>query len=142
MVSRRRGWISWSWILISWSWISWRYAPGYGTLREHKDIFFSLVRASKEWKVDKLILTANTDWEGLARSAATGHIDEVWLPNYHGMEIEKAKKEDVRAVWEIVERFIPFDMGVDIVVGGSRAGEHDPKTTWEEAYQNLLKNIC
>ena len=61
----------------------------------------------------------------------------------------KAKKEDVKAVWEIAEKLMqesnPFDYhhadnNDGIVVGGGR-GE-DPKTTWEEAYEILLKKIC
>ena len=56
--------------------------------------------------------------------------------------MKRPKKEDVKAVWEIAEMFNPFIFinGERIVIGGGR-GEA-PKTTWEEAYENQLKNIC
>ena len=77
----------------------------------------------------------------MARSAATGQIGTVRFPIYKG-NMKRAKKEDVKAVWEIAERFNPFIYinAERIVIGGGR-GE-DPKTTWEEAYENQLKHIC
>ena len=48
-----------------------------------------------------------------------------------------------KAVWKIAKKLKkasnPFDLS-GIEIGGSR-GE-DPKTTWEEAYETLLKEIC
>ena len=59
-------------------------------------------------------------------------------------------KEDVkyvRAVWEIAEKLevVVYDHDQDLTgtliqIRGGR-GE-DPKTTWEEAYETVLNNIC
>ena len=114
-----------------------------------RDIFFSLARASKEWKVHEVhfhprmqngenIWPENLD---LAAFAGTGHIGTVrfWFPILNGT-MKRAKKEDVKALWEIAEKFRFKDLG--IVSGGGRAREEDPKTSWEEAYENQLHNIC
>ena len=119
-------------------------AVGHWSLREDQEIFFSLVRASKEWKVHKVILNPRQQngefWAALARSAGTGHIGTVQFPIYKA-KIKRVKKEDVRAVWEIAERFRSV-IEERIEIGGGRATEEDPKTTWEEAYENQLKKIC
>ena len=57
---------------------------------------------------------------------------------------EKICKEDVKKVWEIVEK---FEVDVtdedwnsrDVQIGGGRGEE--PKTSWEEAYKTLFDNI-
>ena len=54
--------------------------------------------------------------------------------------MKRAKKEDVKALWEIAEKFRFKDLG--IVSGGGRAREEGSKTSWEEAYENQLQNIC
>ena len=43
----------------------------------------------------------------------------------------------VKAVWEISEEVQVEDRPP---IGGGRG--RDPKITWEEAYETLLKNIC
>ena len=71
-------------------------------------------------------------------------------------EMQKANKNDVKAVWEIVKVLEvevedpswTFEEAFDNLVlessefslGGGR-GE-DPSTTWEKVYEDLLKNIC
>ena len=111
-----------------------------------RDIFFSLARASKEWKVHKVhflprlkngmnIWPENLD---LAAFAGIGHIGTVrfWFPILDGT-MQRAKKEDVMALWEVAEKF-KFN-NLRIVKGGGRARE---ETSWEEAYENQLHKIC
>ena len=120
-----------------------------GVQNTMRDIFFSLARASKEWKVREVhfhprmqngenIWPENLD---LAAFAGSGHIGTVrfWFPILNGT-MKRAKKEDVKALWEIAEKFRFKDLG--IVSGGGRAREEDSKTSWEEAYENQLHNIC
>ena len=110
-----------------------------------RDNFFSLVRASKEWKVHEVLIFPRRqnrngkliDWAALAGIAGTGHIGTVHFRFYE----KRAKKEDVKAVWEIAEKFKFFD-GIFREIGGGRAKEEDPKTSWEEAYENHLHQIC
>ena len=77
----------------------------------------------------------------MAAFAGSGHIGTVrfWFPILNGT-MKRAKKEDVKALWEIAEKFRFKDLG--IVSGGGRAREEDSKTSWEEAYENHLYNIC
>ena len=95
------------------------------------DIFLPLVRASKEWKVQKVFLFTDEDWAGLAKNAGTGHIGTVVFDPFGE---EKIKRENVKAIWEIAERV----WAREIEIGGGR--REDPKTTWEEACEEL-KNI-
>ena len=110
-----------------------------------QDIFFSLVRASKEWVVEEMYTNTFVDcnWTELARSAATGHIGtlKVFRGRMQEEGREEARKEDIKAVWEISEKLKkvsnPFSyVGIVSEIGGGR-GE-DPKITWEEAYQALF----
>ena len=110
-----------------------------------QDIFFSLVRASKEWVVEEMYTNTFVDcnWTELARSAATGHIGTLEVIRGRMQEggREEARKEDIKAVWEISEKLKkvsnPFSyVGIVSEIGGGR-GE-DPKITWEEAYQALF----
>ena len=57
----------------------------------------------------------------------------------------RISKEVVKAVWEIAETLevsvIDGDYpGTLVRIGGGRGEE--PKTTWEEAYETVLNNIC
>ena len=98
-------------------------------------IFLSLVRACKEWKVlGKLFTGTYFDWTELARSAATGHIRTLMILNVREV-IQKTRKEDLKAVWEIAEMLELVGIGDEIAMGGGRWG--DPKTSWEKAYQTL-----
>ena len=74
------------------------------------------------------------DWAGLAGSAGTGHIGTVLFDE----KMKSAKKEDVKAIWEIAEKFLGIRGFWGIEIGGGR--REDPKTTWEEACEEL-KNI-
>ena len=122
----------------------------------------SLLKASEGWKIQTLsicldqfflakgfLYSYGVIWMALARNAVSGQIGTMKFPIYKG-RAEKTNKEDVkhvRAVWEITEKFEVdvFDQGQNflgtlIQIGGGR-GE-DPKTTWEEAYETVLNNIC
>ena len=111
-----------------------------------RDIFFSMARASKEWKVHKVhflpdLRNGENVWpENLDSTvfARTGHIGTVkfWFPILNGT-MKRAKKEDVKALWQIAEKF-DFQ---GLKIGGGRDRE-DPKTSWEEAYENHLHQIC
>ena len=121
-----------------------------------------LLKASEVWKIQTLSINLNhlnlakgfsysygVIWMALARNAVSGQIGTMKFPIYKG-GAEKTNKEDVkhvRAVWEISEKFEVkvFNQGQNfpgtlIQIGGGR-GE-DPKTTWEEAYETVLNNIC
>ena len=61
--------------------------------------------------------------------------------------MKRPKKGNVKAVWEITEKLKQCDWkssgnfdDVGIAIGGGRGKA--PKTTWEEAYENLFMNIC
>ena len=116
----------------------------------------SLLKASKEWKIETLSigLAIQTGfshphariWRALARSAATGHIGSIkFRVNKGNAEDKQGHKENVKAVWEIAEKLevvvIDNDFpGTLTLIGGGRGEE--PKTTWEEAYETVLNNIC
>ena len=105
-----------------------------------QDIFFSLVRASKEWVVEKMHIDPFVDcnWTELARSAAAGHIGT--LEVFRG-RMQEARKEDIKAVWEISEKLKNISNPFVLVGGVSEIGGgrgEDPKITWEEAYQALF----
>ena len=116
--------------------------------------FFSLLKSSKDWKIQTLTLSPlfQEDWTALGNSAPAGHIGTLKLTIYKGSE-EKVCKEDVKKVWEIVEKLevkvydedwedTPFGLlrPTHVLIGGGRGEE--PKTSWEEAYENLLNIIC
>ena len=112
------------------------------------DTCLSLLKASEEWKIQTLSATwqgfSNSGgdiWTELARNAASGHIGTMKFLIYKGMTA-RTSKEDMKAVWEIAETLEVevIDRGTLIRIGGGR-GE-DPKTTWEEAYDTVLNNIC
>ena len=75
-----------------------------------KDVFVSLLKASKEWTVQSLTIgllgndQSNEElWTTLAKKAGCGHIGKlVLLINIE--EEATANKEDVRVVWEITEK--------------------------------------
>ena len=104
-----------------------------------QEAVFSLMKASKEWKVEDLFLNCallgddSTCWAALARYAGTGHIGTLLIYK-DNMARARARMEDVKAVWEIAEKLNLgyYDVNGGIVIGGGW-GE-DPKTTWEEAY--------
>ena len=83
-------------------------------------------------------------------SPFTFHSSEISRPScigYYQGEIKRPKKENVKAVWEITEKLKQCDWessgnfdDVGIAIGGGRGKAS--KTTWEEAYENLFKNIC
>ena len=115
----------------------------------HQDTSLSLLKASEEWKIQTVLVSplsySHGDiWTVLARSAATGHIGNMKF-RFNKGKTGRSSKEDVRAVWEIAETFevevIDGDYpGTLIRIGGGRGEE--PKTTWEEAYETVLNNIC
>ena len=119
------------------------------------DVFISLVKASKKWTVESLTIgqlgngyPSNEEiLTTLAKRAGHGQIGKLMvLLNIE--EVAMANKEDVKAVWEITEK-----MGVEFYTmsneelvltrrcAGGR-GVDDPKTTWEDVYQDVLKKIC
>ena len=111
------------------------------------DSFFSLLKASKSWEIQTLSTSGfHTSWAGLAKVAATGQIGtlEFDIVTFF-VKIRPPSKEDVKAVWEIAEKFkaviIDNDERVSRVQieGGKGA---DPKMTWEDAYKTLLKQLC
>ena len=78
----------------------------FSSLKKHQadtDSIFSLMKASKEWKVEEVYLYIkpaslsddSTFWAALARNAGTGHIGT--LIEYKE-NMQKARKEDVKAV--------------------------------------------
>ena len=111
------------------------------------DTCLSLLKASEEWKIQTLSFRLSFSnsggdiWTELARKAASGHIGTMKFRIYKGMTA-RTSKEDMKAVWEIAETLEVevIDRGTLIRIGGGR-GE-DPKTTWEEAYDTVLNNIC
>ena len=106
--------------------------------------FFSLLESSKEWKIQKLdFCLCQEYWTALARSAPAGHIGTMKLSLHKGSG-EKICKEDLKKVWEIVEKFevdiVDEDWNsTDVLIGGGRGEES--KTSWEEAYKTLFHNI-
>ena len=80
----------------------------------------------------------------LTKCAAKGHIGRVkfYIPFLHALA--RPNMKFVKAVWEISEEVQVVDrhrfIGGRPPTGGGRG--RDPKITWEEAYETLLKNIC
>ena len=130
--------------------------PSIGMPSE-QNTFLSLVKSCKEWKVQKLYINtmyADINWAKLARSASTGHIGKLEIGiRKGGLQNSGKREEDLKAVWEIAERLeIVWGGSTDWVrVGGGRQGLEEPwrryllpslrnpRTTWEEAYQALLR---
>ena len=124
------------------------------------DVFISLLIASKEWTVQSIsiglssaldrpmdILCSDEIWRTLVRKACCGKIGTLVL--LVNIEEEAMKnKEDVKKVWEITENLEVefYTMSNGELVSTSRCGGGgkgvDPKTTWEEIYQDVLKKIC
>ena len=83
-------------------------------------------------------------WAELARQATSGYICTMKFPIHKGEE--RASKQDVKTVWEIVEKVkVEMTNGKNqnwfVQIGGGKGKE--PKTTWEEAYyEALLESIC
>ena len=133
--------------------------------------FISLVKASKEWTVQSLVIGANRmdlvdhgllddnegnegndppfteeSWTAMARKANCGQIGKlVLLMNLE--ETATAKEEDVKAVWEITEKLEVefYKMSNEELVITNRYGGArglDAKTTWEEVFQGGLNRIC
>ena len=81
-------------------------------------------------------------WAGLANVAATGHIGtlEFEIVSFF-VKRQPPSKEDVKAVWDIAEKFMAVIFNDDLelvsrvqIQGGKGA---DPKMTWEDAYKTL-----
>ena len=112
---------------------------------QEQDVFWYLVESSKEWKVHDLSINLTSwleesPWTRLARSATTGHIGTLQFLIHQG-KMEKASKEEVKSVWEMAEQVVAYPFANQrVVIRGGRV--QDSKTTWEEAYQTLLKYIC
>ena len=86
-------------------------------------------------------------WKVLAKKANCGQIGKLILL-VDIEEVVTVGKEDLKAVWEITEKmeaeFYTMSNEEQILTrtyGGGR-GVHEPKATWEEVYQDVLKNIC
>ena len=114
------------------------------------ELFFSLVNESKVWRIQMLAIYPDKgsypleySWTALARISSNGHICTLFFPTIMGMGRAAAgKKKDVQLVWEIMEKLtiklFPGNNWKNI--GGGR--KEDPKTTWEEAYEDGLNLIC
>ena len=111
---------------------------------EKGDVLISLVEASKEWTIQTLRIYVwyfgNFEgWTDLTKNPAKGHIGRIVFqcsqPPQHCTA--RPKMEHVKAAWEMSEEVQVEDSPP---IGGGRGG--DPKITWEEAYQTLLKYIC
>ena len=113
------------------------------------------MKASKEWTVQSITigllgsdhcLSSGEVWRTLAEKAGCGQIGTlVLLVNIE--EVGTANKEDVKLVWEISEKLeVEFYTmsNEELVLTSRRAGGRgmDPKTTWEEVFQDVLKKIC
>ena len=115
------------------------------------EVFVSLVKASKEWIVQSITIgllgsDSNEEiWRTLAKKAGCGQIGKlVLLVNTE--EVATVNEEDVKEVWKISERLEVefYSMSNEELILSSRcAGGRgaDPKTTWEEVYQDVLKKI-
>ena len=118
------------------------------------DIFLTLMKASKEWIVQSLtvglmgnVLINEEIWKVLVKSSNCGQIGKLILL----VDIEEVSivgEEDLKAVWEITEKLVVefYTMSNEEQIltrtyGGGR-GVQEPKATWEEVYQDVLKNIC
>ena len=119
------------------------------------EIFLTLMKASKEWIVQRLtvglirfdLLKNEEIWNVLVKKANCGQIGKLILL----VDIEEVSivgEEDLKAVWEITEKLVVefYTMSNEEKIltrtyGGGR-GMQEPKATWEEVYQDVLKNIC
>ena len=128
-----------------------------GILNQDLESLFSLLETSKDWKIQTLRISQWPEyWTALARStvcAPAGHIGTLELTIYKG-DAEKVCKEDVQKVWEMVKvmkvkvlevvggdpRDPNWGITDDVLIGGG--GGEEPKTSWEEAYDTVLNNIC
>ena len=124
-----------------------------GMLNTGLESLFSLLETSKDWKIQTLRLSQWPEyWTALAH-IGTGHIGTLELTIYKG-KAEKVCKEDVQKVWEMVKvmevrvmevvggdpRDPNYEITDDVRIGGG--GGEEPKTSWEEAYDTVLNNIC
>ena len=114
--------------------------------KQDVESLFSLLETSKEWKVQTLTLAQWPKcWTALAKSAPAGHICTIELTIYK-LRAEKVCKEDVKKVWEMVEKLEveildeELEDCSEVLIGGGRGEE--PKTSWEEAFETVLNNIC
>ena len=80
-------------------------------------------------------------WTELTRSSAKGHIGRVkfFCPQPLEYALARPKMKYVKAVWEISEE-VSIRKNMWTTIGGGRG--KDPKITWEEAYETLLRAIC
>ena len=85
----------------------------------------------------------------LVKKAICGQIGKLILL-VDNEEVATIGEEDLKAVWEITEKleaeFYTMSNEEQIqeqirTYGGGR-GMQEPKATWEEVYQDVLKNIC
>ena len=118
------------------------------------NVFISLVKGSKKWTVESLTIgqlgngyPSNEEiLTTLAKRAGQGQIGKLMvLVNIE--EVATANKEDVKAVWEITEKMEVFFYTMSneelVLTSGCAGGRGiDPKTTWEDVYQDVLKKIC
>ena len=130
----------------------------YFWVEEARNIFLSLVEASQEWRIqilrirlcqpagisDWLTDGGHSDWwTELTKSSAKGHIgsSEFYIFQTDQFAFARPKMKFVKAVWEMSEEVKVVDFRTYLPpIGGGRG--RDPKITWEEAYETLLKTIC
>ena len=73
----------------------------------------------------------------MAKEAAHGHIRRLWIPlSGEVEEEERVMKEDVRVVWEISEE-LQLSIWMEIFWGL----REEPRTRWEEVYEDVLNRI-
>ena len=68
-------------------------------LLQGHDSFVSLLKTSKDWKIQTISARVQEFWTALVSSAPSGHIGTMKLSIYKGSG-EKVCKEDVKKVWE------------------------------------------
>ena len=121
----------------------------YFWVEEARNIFLSLVEASQEWRIQILWIHllpdgGCSDWlTELTKSSAKGHIgsSEFYIFQTDQFAFARPKMKFVKAVWEMSEEVKVVDFRTNLPpIGGGRG--RDPKITWEEAYETLLKTIC
>ena len=121
----------------------------YFWVEEARNIFLSLVEASQEWRIQILWIHllpdgGCSDWlTELTKSSAKGHIgsSEFYIFQTDQFAFARPKMKFVKAVWEMSEEVKVVDFRTYLPpIGGGRG--RDPKITWEEAYETLLKTIC
>ena len=117
--------------------------------REVGNIVFSLIEASKEWTMQHVTVQLQQDglsekWTELIKSSAKGHIGKFSFycpPLFKYDGLARPQKKNVKAVWEISEVVTVTSLKANYpAIGGGRG--KDPKISWEEAYETLLKVIC